>query len=185
MGKKRTQNRRDEGAYFGPQFDARRTNVSHGDLSVLLNNHVSVSVPSDSTHFDVLTSIALESAKPIQVSSLPEELKKTKLPRGWTSTIDTAHNIEAIVSKRRLRELAANFHWDPKETTARRADPLWIKPGTRLIRQWEGQTHHVAVCEDGFEYNEERYRSLSVIARLINGTRWSGPLFFGLKGHRS
>ena len=87
--------------------------------------------------------------------------------------------------KRRLRELAASFHRDSKKTAAQRRDPLRIKPGTRLIRKWEGQTHHVTVGEVGFEYNGERYKSLSVIARLITGTRWSGPLFFGLKGHRS
>jgi hypothetical protein len=56
-----------------------------------------------------------------------------------------------------------------------------IKPGTRLIRQWDGQTHQVTVAEEGFEYKGERYKSLSEIARLITGTRWSGPLFFGLK----
>jgi hypothetical protein len=60
-----------------------------------------------------------------------------------------------------------------------------IKPGTRLIRQWEGKTHQVTVSESGFEYNGEQYKSLSVIARLITGTRWSGSLFFGLKGRRS
>ncbi len=87
--------------------------------------------------------------------------------------------------KRRLRELAAGLHRDSKKTAAQRRDPLRIKPGTRLIRQWEGQTHHVTVGEAGFEYNGERYKSLSAIARLITGTRWSGPLFFGLKGHRS
>jgi hypothetical protein len=37
------------------------------------------------------------------------------------------------------------------------------------------------VAEAGFEYKGERYKSLSEIARLITGTRWSGPLFFGLK----
>ena len=52
---------------------------------------------------------------------------------------------------------------------------------TRLIRQWEGQTHQVTVAEEDFEYKGERYKSLSEIARLITGTRWSGPLFFGLK----
>jgi hypothetical protein len=87
--------------------------------------------------------------------------------------------------KRRLRELAASFTRDPKRAAARLADSRQIKPGTRLIRQWEGQTHQVTVCEAGFEYNGEQYKSLSVIARLITGTRWSGPLFFGLKGHRS
>jgi hypothetical protein len=36
----------------------------------------------------------------------------------------------------------------------------------------------------GFEYKGARYQSLSQIARLITGTRWAGPLFFGLKGKR-
>ena len=87
--------------------------------------------------------------------------------------------------KRRLRELANGFHRDSTKASAQRADPLRIKPGTRLIRQWEGQTHHVTVGEAVFEYNGEHYKSLSAIARVITGTRWSGPLFFGLKGRRS
>ena len=87
--------------------------------------------------------------------------------------------------KRRLRELAASFNRNPRKAGGQFTDSVRIKPGTRLIRQWEGQTHHVTVSEAGFEYNGERYKSLSAIARLITGTRWSGPLFFGLKGHRS
>ena len=87
--------------------------------------------------------------------------------------------------KRRLRELANGVHRDSTKATVQGADPLRIKPGTRLIRRWEGKTHHVTVGEAGFEYNGEHYKSLSAIARLITGTRWSGPLFFGLKGRRS
>jgi hypothetical protein len=56
-----------------------------------------------------------------------------------------------------------------------------FKPGTRLIRQWQDQTHVVTVREDGYEYQGSHYQSLSHVARLITGTRWSGPLFFGLK----
>jgi hypothetical protein len=56
-----------------------------------------------------------------------------------------------------------------------------IKPGTRLVRGWRGDTHVVTVLEEGFEYQERRYGSLSEIARLVTGTRWSGPAFFGLK----
>jgi hypothetical protein len=56
-----------------------------------------------------------------------------------------------------------------------------IKPGTRLIRQWKDQVHVVHVEEGNYEYKGSRYQSLSEIARLITGTRWSGPLFFGLK----
>jgi hypothetical protein len=56
-----------------------------------------------------------------------------------------------------------------------------IKPGTRLIRQWRGQVHVVNIEDESYEYKGIRYKSLSEIARLITGTRWSGPLFFGLK----
>ncbi len=56
-----------------------------------------------------------------------------------------------------------------------------MKPGMRLVREWRGETHTVLVIEDGFEWNGQRRRSLSAIAREITGTRWSGPRFFGLK----
>lgn len=56
-----------------------------------------------------------------------------------------------------------------------------IKPGTRLVREWSGDTHVVTVLDAGFEYRSKRYGSLSEIARTITRTRWSGPAFFGLK----
>jgi hypothetical protein len=55
-----------------------------------------------------------------------------------------------------------------------------LKTGARLLRQWRGQTHAVLVGEDGFEYEGQRYRSLTVIAERISGAHWSGPRFFGL-----
>ena len=56
-----------------------------------------------------------------------------------------------------------------------------IKPGTRLVRSWHGEDHHVLIREDGFIYNDTLYPSLSQIAKRITGTSWSGPRFFGLK----
>ncbi len=56
-----------------------------------------------------------------------------------------------------------------------------LKPGGRLIREWNGVTHVVDVVEGGFLWNGQRYASLSPIARAITGARWSGPRFFGLK----
>jgi hypothetical protein len=56
--------------------------------------------------------------------------------------------------------------------------------GTRLVREWKGVAHEVTVIENGFEYQGRRYRSLSAAARAIAGTRWNGPLFFGLRNHR-
>ncbi|WP_297755802.1 DUF2924 domain-containing protein [uncultured Shimia sp.] len=57
-----------------------------------------------------------------------------------------------------------------------------LKPGGRLIREWNGVTHVVDVVEGGFLWNNQRYASLSPIARAITGARWSGPRFFGLRG---
>ena len=54
------------------------------------------------------------------------------------------------------------------------------KTGTTLLRQWRGHAHTVLVREDGFEYDGQRYRSLTVIAEKITGAHWSGPRFFGL-----
>lgn len=56
-----------------------------------------------------------------------------------------------------------------------------IKPGTRLLRDWQGETHEVIAESTGqFLYRGKTYRSLSAIARTITGTRWSGPTFFGI-----
>ncbi|MBU3590440.1 DUF2924 domain-containing protein [Polynucleobacter sp. 78F-HAINBA] len=53
--------------------------------------------------------------------------------------------------------------------------------GTRLIRVWQDQTHQITVLEDGYLYQDKRWKSLSAIAKYITGTPWSGPVFFGLK----
>ncbi len=72
---------------------------------------------------------------------------------------------------------------DPRGNDGRppRPAPPRLRPGTRLVREWHGAVHQVIVGEDGFDYRGARYASLSRIAREITGTRWSGPLFFGLR----
>jgi len=59
-----------------------------------------------------------------------------------------------------------------------------LKPGTKLIREWHGHAHTVSVLDDGFEYQGERFGSLSRVARRITGVHWSGPLFFGISKRR-
>jgi hypothetical protein len=61
--------------------------------------------------------------------------------------------------------------------TARRR----LKPGAVLVREYQGERHSVVVASDGFVWKEETYASLSIIARLITGTNWNGPKFFGLR----
>jgi len=59
-----------------------------------------------------------------------------------------------------------------------------LKPGTGLLREWHGTQHQVIVRENGIGFNGKLYKSLSQVAYRITGTKWSGPLFFGLKANR-
>jgi hypothetical protein len=60
-------------------------------------------------------------------------------------------------------------------------DPRVPPVGTVLRRVFDGVAHEVTVCAEGFEYEGERHKTLSAIAKQITGTRWNGFLFFGLK----
>jgi DUF2924 family protein len=81
-------------------------------------------------------------------------------------------------TRRLLARLACDAH---------NGRPLKLSPcapasaGTVLMREWQGITHEVRVLDRGVLYKRRRYRSLSEVARLITGSRWSGPLFFGLR----
>jgi hypothetical protein len=59
--------------------------------------------------------------------------------------------------------------------------PKLTRPGTILVREWQGTTHQVTVLVDGFLWNGRAHNSLSGIARAITGTKWSGPRFFGMR----
>jgi Protein of unknown function (DUF2924) len=83
--------------------------------------------------------------------------------------------------QRRLRRIGQEL----KERGEATIDRPQLKPGTRLIREWQGRAYEVLVLDDGFSWQGAHYRSLSAIARQITGTAWSGPLFFGLKQNRS
>jgi hypothetical protein len=84
--------------------------------------------------------------------------------------------------QRQLHLIAQQFKQTGASTTPRRPEP---KPGTRLVREWQGQTYEVLVLDDGFSWQGTHHRSLSAIARKITGTAWSGPLFFGVKPNRA
>jgi hypothetical protein len=60
-----------------------------------------------------------------------------------------------------------------------------LKPGTRLVRSWQGRVYRVQVLDDGYEYDGRRFSSLTQVATAITGTHWSGPSFFGLKKRKS
>jgi Protein of unknown function (DUF2924) len=60
-----------------------------------------------------------------------------------------------------------------------------IKPGSILVREWDGSLHRVMALEEGFAWEGKTYRSLSEVARAITGGHWNGPRFFGLTGSKA
>ena len=107
----------------------------------------------------------------------PLGLSRDLMIRGLADELQQrAHGGPGRALQRRLQILAGEF-----EKGARSFDPnVVLKTGARLVRQWRGRTHTVLVREDGFEYQGQRYRSLTVIAKQITGAHWSGPRFFGV-----
>jgi hypothetical protein len=116
------------------------------------------------------------------------QLKGVPLPkfmRRKLITLAVAHAIEEAAhggldphTRKRLDDLAARIVPAGTKPPPRLNR---IKPGTRLVREWNGRVHDVMVLEDGFAWQGKRYASLSAIARSITGTRWNGWMFFGLK----
>lgn len=113
----------------------------------------------------------------------------------WDSVFDKPpHNKNNVFLVRklawRLQELA--YGGLSEQTSAKIKNMHQVKPktksnrnmpavGTILERDHGGETHRVTVLRDGFEYRQCKYKSLTKIATLITGTKWSGPRFFGLQ----
>lgn len=85
------------------------------------------------------------------------------------------HGALPVMVARELDRMAGRSSL-PAPVRQRRA----LTNGTRLIREWNGQTIEVEVVEGGFVRDGRTYRSLSEIAREVTGAHWSGPRFFGL-----
>jgi hypothetical protein len=81
-------------------------------------------------------------------------------------------------SERRLKEVAASLNRpESRQTKATQR----FKPGSKIIREWKGETHEVLITSSGYEYRGEAFKTLSPIATRITGTHWSGPAFFGTR----
>jgi hypothetical protein len=69
-----------------------------------------------------------------------------------------------------------------KQRTQQKTPKQPLPPiGTKLIRKYKGIEHQVTLVKNGFEYQGQKYKSLSKVARVITGTQWNGFTFFGLK----
>ena len=121
------------------------------------------------------------------------ELRKIYNSLFAEACVSNAHK-EQLVPKiaYRIQELAIG---GLSETTRRKLDSMAkngsialknknndLLPGTKICKEYSGVMHQVEVIKDGFEYNGQKWNSLSAIATKITGTKWNGPLFFGLRG---
>jgi DUF2924 family protein len=105
-------------------------------------------------------------------SGPPLGLSRDLIIRGLADKLQQrAYGGPSRALQRRLRILTGEFEKDAGGV---------LKTGASLVRRWRGHTHTVLVGEDGFEYDGQRYRSLTVIAERITGAHWSGPRFFGV-----
>jgi hypothetical protein len=109
----------------------------------------------------------------------PHRLSRDLLIRGIAYKMQEAvHGGLSKPTLRRLRILSDQSVSDAGSKLERQAA---FKPGTTLLREWNGTTHEVQVLADGFEWRGQTYASLSKIAKAITGAHWSGPRFFGLR----
>ena len=140
----------------------------------------------------VLASIAALSTMPIPaLKERWRELFQTEPPafnRGYLENRLTfriqelAYGGVSPTTNTRLDAIATDEKYVDREV-ARKRIPERPVPGTRIVREWQGVEHAVTVLETGYEYLGRPFKSLSAVANAITGSRWSGPLFFGLKAN--
>jgi hypothetical protein len=94
-----------------------------------------------------------------------------------------------VAEEAALRLRAPRRFWHADGTVGlepRPARDVRLPPaGTVLKRVYGERTIEVTVLTTGFEYLGKQYRSLSLIAQRVTGTRWNGFHFFGLRKEHS
>ncbi len=124
--------------------------------------------------------VRLKTMSPVQLRAKWEVVVRSPVPKVSDGMLRMALGYE--LQAQALGGLSREARRVLDERTSGRRRTMPVSPGTRLAREWNGTVHIVTIAEDGgILWNERRWRSLSEVARAITGTRWSGPLFFGLK----
>jgi hypothetical protein len=91
---------------------------------------------------------------------------------------EAVHGGLSAVSQRKLAQIELRRTSAAAKTAPA---PVRLSAGATLIREWKGVRHEVRVVPAGYVHAGQTYKSLSEVARAITGTRWNGPLFFGLR----
>ena len=120
----------------------------------------------------------------IQLAELAT-MSPAQLRSVWASECDApAPNISADLLRLGIAfELQRKASGRKEQSLARllRQHPVpTLRPGTELVRTWNGRTLRVRAADDGFVFEDRTWKSLSSIANYVTGTTWSGPRFFGV-----
>jgi len=125
----------------------------------------------------------IQTLKPDEVRALWRSTFKLKVPNALTQNLlvrTLCWHIQANAlgghDRATLQILASCTKGRPDARRARR-----LKPGTEIVREYQGERHTVVVVAGGFRWRDEDYSSLTAIAQTITGTNWNGPRFFGLR----
>ena len=96
---------------------------------------------------------------------------------------ELTHLLDPLAEMATKARRRAKVDPETKRNRRRSGRPREIRlpePGALIRRVYKGREIVVCVLETGFEYEGERYRSLSAIAKTVTGAHWNGLLFFGL-----
>jgi Protein of unknown function (DUF2924) len=145
-----------------------------------MNNKVAIDVAQALARLSELTIFELRGEwRRLHRMPPPMRLSRDLLIRGITYKLqERAYGGLSKATARKLAQAAAD---KLSRGAAKPTQPISLRPGTRLAREWRGVTHIVLIHAGGIEWRGQRYRSLSLVARKITGARWSGPRFFGLR----
>jgi len=85
--------------------------------------------------------------------------------------------------KSKYQTLLDEFSINPNAIIERKEVPTYqIQQGQKITKKYHGRVYEVIKTEEVFVYNNQTYKSLSIIANKITGQKWSGPRFFNLRG---
>jgi hypothetical protein len=99
----------------------------------------------------------------------PPHLPKTLLLRVLAHRVQAAALGDLDPATARLLDRTASDGRSGVGTAVPVPDSVGMRPGTVLVREWEGEPQRVMVLADRFAWNGTTYRSLSQVARAITG----------------
>ena len=114
----------------------------------------------------------------IQRKALPGKRNRSSQDSGRDLGGDSRHRSRS--SRTGSTQAAPASHPVPHSSFPSLSTRILPAVGSLLIREWQGKTYRVSITAGGYEYQGQTYRSLTAIAKLITGSHWSGPAFFGL-----